>query len=527
MGIGSIIQTSNVSMDKSQSIIIDSELVKVPKYIAGTPHAPIFIDGDTNFSDTALAEGWSGDGSEGNPFIIDGLDIDRGGSPGHCISIINTRSNFRISNCNLTGASVNPGAGIYLDNVTYSEITGNLIHNNFNNIFLLRSKSNSLTNNTCYSGVNGIYFFYTSDYNNLTSNYCYDNTIGINLDDGHHNNLINNTCYDSANYGIYFYICSYNNLTKNTFYNNGGYGLLLESSNDNIVTRNAFFDTPTNVMFMSSLPTLDYNYWSEYTGVDDDEDGIGDTLHNVGYPDFHPLMFPPYPPTWNETPTDIMLEFSLSFFYLKLNVSCPYPLTWSINDTMFFLNNEGEITSAILQIGRYDLKVHLGNILYDTELSTSFSVIVIDSTSPVWIISPADQELEYGDEFEYQLAATDIFGIETWQVNDTANFAIDEYGVITNATILNSGVYMIEVQAFDPYDNYCSATINVTVLENDEPTTTTPVATTTTSVTSPTTSASTNQTQSNLDPSLTFIAGIGIGGIGVLIIALIFLSRKT
>ncbi|MHA3964705.1 MAG: hypothetical protein AM325_014335, partial [Candidatus Thorarchaeota archaeon SMTZ1-45] len=66
----------------------------------------ITIDGDTNFSDTALVEGWEGDGSPGNPFIIDGLHIDLGVEFGHCIMISNTRVSFTISNCNLTGANV-------------------------------------------------------------------------------------------------------------------------------------------------------------------------------------------------------------------------------------------------------------------------------------------------------------------------------------------------------------------------------------------------------------------------------------
>ena len=47
--------------------------------IAGTPHSPIAIDGDSNFSLTDLAEGWEGDGSEDLPYIIEGLDIDAGG----------------------------------------------------------------------------------------------------------------------------------------------------------------------------------------------------------------------------------------------------------------------------------------------------------------------------------------------------------------------------------------------------------------------------------------------------------------
>ncbi|MHA2302672.1 MAG: hypothetical protein ACXACD_17130, partial [Candidatus Thorarchaeota archaeon] len=69
-----------------------------------TPHSNITIDGDANFSATALLEGWPGDGSPENPYIIDGLDIDLGGGVGHCISISNTRVNFTISNCTLTGA---------------------------------------------------------------------------------------------------------------------------------------------------------------------------------------------------------------------------------------------------------------------------------------------------------------------------------------------------------------------------------------------------------------------------------------
>jgi hypothetical protein len=87
----------------------------------GTPHGAITIDGDANFSDTALIEGWPGDGSPENPYIIDGLDIDLGNEDGHCIMINNTRVSFTISNCNLTGAGlesvIDIGGGISLENV--------------------------------------------------------------------------------------------------------------------------------------------------------------------------------------------------------------------------------------------------------------------------------------------------------------------------------------------------------------------------------------------------------------------------
>ncbi|MHA1958903.1 MAG: hypothetical protein ACW99U_01650 [Candidatus Thorarchaeota archaeon] len=63
-----------------------------------TPEGAITIVGDANFHDTALLEGWPGDGSPENPYIIDGLDINLGGGEGHGISISHTRVSFIIRN---------------------------------------------------------------------------------------------------------------------------------------------------------------------------------------------------------------------------------------------------------------------------------------------------------------------------------------------------------------------------------------------------------------------------------------------
>ena len=82
---------------------------------AGTPHGPIAIDGDANFSDKALLEGWNGDGSPENPYLVDGYDIDLSGEVGHCISISNTRVSFTISNCNLTGGCAVPCGPVILE----------------------------------------------------------------------------------------------------------------------------------------------------------------------------------------------------------------------------------------------------------------------------------------------------------------------------------------------------------------------------------------------------------------------------
>ena len=64
---------------------------------AYTPHDPISINSDADFAAQAASEGWPGDGSEGNPFIIQDLEIDA--SSQHGIGISFTTAHFAIRNC--------------------------------------------------------------------------------------------------------------------------------------------------------------------------------------------------------------------------------------------------------------------------------------------------------------------------------------------------------------------------------------------------------------------------------------------
>ena len=59
----------------AQSTTVVSQPEKRVMRVAGIPHDPIAIDGDASFSDTAQLEGWPGDGSPENPYIIDGLTL--------------------------------------------------------------------------------------------------------------------------------------------------------------------------------------------------------------------------------------------------------------------------------------------------------------------------------------------------------------------------------------------------------------------------------------------------------------------
>jgi parallel beta-helix repeat protein len=209
-----------------------------------TPHDAIAIDGDDGFSKTALLEGWPGDGSPENPYLINGLDINQGGANGHCISISNTRVSFIISNCNLTGARYIPfasaGAGISLENVTNGVLVNNICNNNgYSGIYLRHSDSNTVANSTCNSNaVHGIWLA-DSDSNTVSDNICnYNGYRGIRLSDSYSNIVMSNTCNSNTEGGIQLFRSDTNTVARNTCSSNGEYGIFLDELHSNIIVNN-------------------------------------------------------------------------------------------------------------------------------------------------------------------------------------------------------------------------------------------------------------------------------------------------
>ncbi|MHA1937726.1 MAG: right-handed parallel beta-helix repeat-containing protein, partial [Candidatus Thorarchaeota archaeon] len=199
-----------------------------------TPHGAIEIDGDANFAATALLEEWPGDGSPENPYIIDGLEIDLGDGPSHCIDIRNTRVSFIISNCNLTGAYPlgwqYREAGIHLNNVTNGELVENIVDSNYNGIILYKSDYNTVVNNTFNNNTRNGIALEESDSNTVINNICNKNNFGIRLGSSNHNTVANNTC-NNNDYGIHLYESHSNTVTDNIC-NNNRFGIYLDNGSE-------------------------------------------------------------------------------------------------------------------------------------------------------------------------------------------------------------------------------------------------------------------------------------------------------
>jgi hypothetical protein len=176
------------------------------------------------------------------------------------------------------------------------------------------------------------------------------------------------------------------------------------------------------------------------------------------------------PPSWDQIPTDKVVEFGNSFRY-DLNASDFSGIgSWWINDTTHFaVDTTGVITNKIsLSVGVYGLRVNvtdrLGNLL-----SATFKVTVQDTIAPTWLQIPTNHTIEEGSSFRYDLNATDLSGIDRYWLNDT-HFTISIAGVITNSTVLSVKIYWVQVSVNDTHGNTLASIFNVTVLARAPPT---------------------------------------------------------
>ena len=243
---------------------------------------------DNNWTDAWSAGICTGNGTYSEPYVIEDLVIDAGGS-GSCIFIENSKVYFKIENCSLYGTESGSrwGAGILLSNVNNSQLIGNnfssnycaiyLFYNNYNNtitgnivnnngggiyfaesyyntisgniinnniwcgIYLAWSSDNTISGNTvCNNSAEGIYssgiFLDYSNYNMISGNTLNNNFRGIALR-GNYNNISGNTANNNNYCGIGLYYSSYNNISGNTA-NNNEYGIFLYICSYNTISGN-------------------------------------------------------------------------------------------------------------------------------------------------------------------------------------------------------------------------------------------------------------------------------------------------
>ncbi len=387
---------------------------------------------------------------------------------------------------------------IYIEHSDYSSIEDNLCYSNGQSgIYLLQSNYIVVTNNNCTDTNYGIYMIQNRGCN-ISSNMLADDEVGIHMVSSDRNSIYMNNLSNYVTEGILLYNSQMNIISNNTLTGNyGDVGLYVwagssdnsianntiqenniglhieENSINNLVYWNQFID---NALYQvgddGNYSAIHNNYYSDYLGADSNSDGIGDEPYPINgtadNDDPYPLMSPTFSPVvnhWTTPPSDQTLEYGLDFEY-QVEQSGETIVAALINDTTHF---SIDLTLTIrnttnLVVGLYPLAVRARNI-HGYYLLGIFTLNVSDTTAPSWINFPSTLVREYNELFYYQIQATDLSGIDHYELIADEAFYMNWAGNISQNSWLPVGEYMFEVRVFDIYDNYASGIFTLSIVD--------------------------------------------------------------
>lgn len=185
------------------------------------------------------------------------------------VILVNCR-NILVKNLELS----NTTSGVQLLRTNNTDISGNdIADNSFSGISLERSVNNSISGNNITHNGYGV-SFYISLGNSLTGNNIARNGDGVNIVQSSNNTISGNDVTANTQYGISLWWSESNSIFHNDFVENQEH-----------VSADAYYEDMWD-------DGIEGNFWSNYTGVDNDQDGIGDSPHAISAEnqDNHPLM---------------------------------------------------------------------------------------------------------------------------------------------------------------------------------------------------------------------------------------------
>ncbi|MFX0176494.1 MAG: nitrous oxide reductase family maturation protein NosD [Candidatus Hodarchaeota archaeon] len=260
-------------------------------------------------------------------------------------------------------------------------------------IYLVTSDGTSISNNQIIDISTGMWIL-LADQSDITSNSISGGSLGISISGCYENNINGNFINNTTNYAIRIYTnCDDNEFYDNIIKDNNGIGVeLVEPLNDNnIFYRNSFISNAVNVFDNGTANfwnnSMIGNYWDNYTGVDLNNDHIGDSPYSIpggaNSNDSLPIVDHAPPTITIYTPTSSEYGTNAPEFNIFVNETYVYSMWYTINNsgTKYYFTENGTIDQCawnVLSDGNVVIAFHARDIAWKTG---SNSVFLVKDTS--------------------------------------------------------------------------------------------------------------------------------------------------
>jgi len=302
--------------------------------------------------------------------------------------------------------------GISLSQSNKNIINENVIkYNSMDGVYLIQQcDNNTISENTIQSNQRfGVFLEFNSKFNDITWNYIEDNARGIEVYSNSNNNFIaGNDIIRNNGEGMYLVDCIGLYIIRNLIINNSADGILIHNCNDSKIDRNYLIGNLPNAVDNGVNNEWNWgsegNYWDDYSGVDDNDDGIGDTPYIIPGTAGSQDNFPIYDDKAPLVSIHLPLNGTCIDSRPRINVSAFDP-NW---DTIWYEINGQQVTINYgvevllddqiwtgLADGPFIMKIYATDLI--GHINDSYSLILYkDTANPIISITNPIEDQEFG-----------------------------------------------------------------------------------------------------------------------------------